>query len=112
MKFAALCALVWLAVPLAAQTTHMDRRHPLLLPAAGVLTGRIAEDDQGEAYYAFTAGPGPLVITVDITPDNANINVDLGVFDPAGHAKLAMNPRAYNDKSVMETKRMVLPKGE
>ena len=112
MKSAALCACVCLAAPLAAQTTHMDRRHPLLLPAEGVLTGRIAEDDKGEAYYAFTAGPGPLVITVDITPDNANINLDLGVFDAAGHAKLAMNPRAYNDKSVMEMKRIVLPKAE
>ncbi|HEX9082366.1 MAG TPA: hypothetical protein VF768_08805, partial [Holophagaceae bacterium] len=78
----------------------------------GVITGRIAEDDKGEAYYAFTAGPGPLVVTVDITPNDANINVDLGVFDKAGHAKLAMNPRAYNDKSVMEMKRIVLPKAE
>lgn len=111
MKSAALCALACLAAPLAAQT-HLDRRHPLLLPAGGVLTGRIAEYDKGEAYYAFTAGPGPLVITVDITPDNANINVDLGVFDAAGHAKLALNPRAYNDKSIMEMKRIVLPKAE
>ena len=111
MKPSALCALISLSLPLAAQS-RVDREHPLPLPSKGVITGRIAEDDKGEAYYAFTAGPGPLVVTVDITPNDANINVDLGVFDKAGHAKLAMNPRAYNDKSVMEMKRIVLPKAE
>lgn len=111
MKTAALIALALLGSPLAAQT-RLDREHPLPLPANGIITGRIAEDDKGEAVYAFTAGPGPLVVTVDITPNNANINVDLGVFDKAGHARLAMNPRAYNDKSVMATKRIVLPKAE
>ncbi|GLH69344.1 hypothetical protein GETHPA_08770 [Geothrix rubra] len=109
MKTAALLAI--LVLPLAAQT-RMDRAHPLPLPSDGVITGRIAEDDRGEAYYAFTAGPGPLVVTVDITPSDANINVDLGLSDQAGHAKLAMNPRAYNDKSVRETKRIVLPRAE
>ena len=111
MKILALGALACLALPLSAQT-RMDREHPLPLPASGIITGRIAEDDKGEAYYAFTAGPGPLVVTVDITPSDANINVDLGVSDQAGHAKLAMNPRAYNDKSVMEMRRIVLPKAE
>lgn len=111
MKTLALGAIASLALPLPAQT-RMDREHPLQLPSSGVLTGRIAEDDKGEAYYAFTAGPGPLVVTVDITPSDANINVDLGVFDKAGHAKLAMNPRAYNDKSVMEMRRIVLPRAE
>lgn len=109
MKTAALLAI--LVLPLAAQT-RMDREHPLPLPSDGVITGRIAEDDRGEAYYAFTAGPGPLVVTVDITPSDANINVDLGLSDQAGHAKLAMNPRAYNDRSVRETKRIVLPRAE
>lgn len=111
MKILALGVLACLTFPLPAQT-RMDREHPLPLPANGVITGRIAEDDRGEAYYAFTAGPGPLVVTVDITPSDANINVDLGVSDTAGRAKLAMNPRAYNDKSVMEMKRIVLPKAE
>ncbi len=111
MKSLALGVLACLTLPLAAQV-RMDREHPLPLPANGVIAGRIAEDDKGEAYYAFTAGPGPLVVTVDITPSDANINVDLGVSDTAGHAKLAMNPRAYNDKSVMEMKRIVLPKAE
>ncbi len=100
-----------LVLPLAAQA-RMDREHPLPLPSDGVITGRIAADDKGEAYYAFQAGPGPLVVTVDITPSNANINVDLGIYDRAGRARLAMNPRAYNDKSVMETKRISLPKAE
>lgn len=111
MKSLALGAVACLTLPLAAQT-RMDREHPLPLPPDGIITGRIAEDDKGEAYYAFTAGPGPLVVTVDITPSDANINVDLGVFDKVGHAKLAMNPRAYNDKSVMETKRVVLSRAE
>lgn len=100
-----------LVLPLAAQT-RADREHPLLLPAGGVSTGRIAADDKGEAYYAFQAGPGPLVVTVDITPSNANLNVDLGLYGRAGRARLAMNPRAYNDKSVMETKRITLPRPE
>jgi hypothetical protein len=111
MNAAALVTLSLLVSPLAAQT-RMDRDHPLPLPAGGEITGRIAEDDKGEAYYAFTAGPGALAVTVDITPNDANINVDINIYDRNSRSLLAMNPRAYNDKSVREVKRIVLPKAQ
>jgi hypothetical protein len=111
MKHIALFALALLAGSLTAQT-RMDRDHPLPLPPSGEITGHIAENDKGEAYYAFTAGPGPLVVTVDITPNDANINVDINLFDRNSRSLLALNPRAYNDKSVRELKRIVLPKTE
>lgn len=111
MKILALGALACLACPLVAQT-RMDRNHPLPLPSGGEVTGRIAENDKGEATYAFPAGPGPLVVTVDLTPNNANINVDINLFDRNGRSLLAMNPRGYNDKSVREVKRILLPRAE
>ena len=111
MNILALGALACLACPLVAQT-RMDRNHPLPLPAGGQVTGRIAENDRGEAYYTFPAGPGPLVVTVDLTPNDANINVDLNLFDRSGRSLLAMNPRGYNDKSVREVKRIMLPRAE
>jgi hypothetical protein len=111
MKNIALFTLVVLAGSLTAQT-RMDRDHPLPLPPSGEITGHIAENDKGEAYYAFAAGPGPVVVTVDITPIDANINVDINLYDRNNRSILAMNPRAYNDKSVREQKRIVLPKAE
>lgn len=111
MNAAALLAMTLFASPLAAQS-RADRDHPLPLPANGEINGRIAEDDKGEAYYAFTAGPGPLAVTVDILPNDANINVDVTVFDRNSRSLLAMNPRAYNDKSVREVKHIVLPRAE
>ena len=111
MNILALGALACLACPLVAQT-RMDRNHPLPFPSGGEVTGRIAEDDRGEVFYAFSAGPGPLVVTVDLAPNNANINVDLNLLDQGGRSLLAMNPRGYNDKSVREVKRIVLPRAE
>lgn len=111
MNSAASLAIILLAAPLVAQP-RPDRDHPVPLPANGEITGRIAENDKGEAFYVFSAGPGPLSVTVDITPNDANINVDLNLEDRKGRSLLAMNPRAYNDKSVREAKRIVLPKAE
>lgn len=111
MRLEPLFAIALLPATLTAQT-RMDRDRPLPLPPGGEITGRIAENDKGEAYYAFTAGPGPLAVTVDISPNDANINVAVEVYGPANRSLLALNPRAYNDKSVREVKRIVLPKAE
>src|SRR3954462_9920650 len=76
------------------------------------VTGRIAARDLGDArltdhYYAFTGTPGDLLITVDST----NLNGDLDVFT-AGSLQPLLKLTLYAENTAPVTKGIYLRKRE
>ncbi|HMJ24312.1 MAG TPA: hypothetical protein VK475_00710 [Pyrinomonadaceae bacterium] len=70
-------ALFVLAGTASAQSSNRD--HPTLL-SSGEITGSL-NNSNGENFYSFTAGPGELTITVDVTVNHRSNETQIGVLN-------------------------------
>lgn len=74
----ALLTLTTFISPVTAQST--DRDNPTQLISNEVM-GQVAPDNQGENFYTFIAGPGEVVVTLDVQPKNDVVVVDVDLFN-------------------------------
>ena len=70
------------SVPARAQTGSADRDNPTAL-AANTIKGT-GVGKKVELFYSFTAGPGEVVLTIDLKAKSGSTNADVEVFEAEG----------------------------
>ena len=77
------CLMFGLALILAfagmASAQSSDRDNPTVL-SSGEISGSL-DNHNGESFYSFTAGPGELTITVDVTVNHRSDETQIGVLN-------------------------------
>jgi hypothetical protein len=72
-------AIILLALAATATAQSSDRDRPTVL-SSGEISGSL-NDHNGEKFYSFTAGPGELTITVDVTVNHRRDETQIGVLN-------------------------------
>jgi hypothetical protein len=62
-----------------ANAQSQDRDNPTALAANAITGGGIGK--KVEYYYSFTAGPGEIIVTVDLKAKSGSTNADVEIFD-------------------------------
>jgi hypothetical protein len=72
-------ALILFALAVTASAQSSDRDRPTVL-SSGEISGNL-NNPNGENFYSFTAGPGELTITVDVTVNHRADETQIGVLN-------------------------------
>lgn len=92
--------LLLAATAIETRAQSQDRDNPTPLTANVIQGNGIGK--KVEYYYGFTAGPGELVVTVDLKAKSGSTNADVEIFDEDASKILYLYPNAtsQNERSV------------